>query len=346
MNEKRTILIVDDEEPIRRLLGEMLKMRGYNCVLAASPAEARDCLKRDHFDLILSDVNMPGESGIDFIRHALTEYKDTAVVMVTAMDDPELAETALVNGAYGYIIKPFKYSEIMINVANAFRRRELEIANRTYRQKLEQRVTKGTEELKNSMERLQKTLEGIIHAMAQTLEARDPYTAGHQRRVADLACAIAEEMGFSKDQIEGIRMAGLIHDLGKISVPAEILSKPGKITDYEFGIIKSHPQIGFDILKEIEFPWPIAQMVLQHHEKINGSGYPLGLSNGMILEEARILAVTDVVEAMSSHRPYRPALGTDKALEEISNDKNILYDPDVVEASLGLFRSKRFHFQS
>lgn len=200
------------------------------------------------------------------------------------------------------------------------------------------------EERKRAKQKLQKTLEKTIHALASAIEMRDPYTAGHQKRVTKLACAIAKEMGLSKEQIEGIRMAGLIHDIGKISIPFEILTKPGKLNDLECSLIKTHPQAGYNILKGIEFPWPVAQIVLQHHEMMDGSGYPQGLCGKGILLEARILAVADVVEAMSSHRPYRPAYGVDKALEEISKNKGILYDPEVVNACLRLFNQKGFKF--
>jgi len=199
-------------------------------------------------------------------------------------------------------------------------------------------------ELKESWENLHQALEGTIQAMALTIEIRDPYTAGHQRRVSKLSCAIARDLGMSEDQIEGIRVAGDIHDIGKIYVPAEILSKPGQITAIEYGIIKTHPQVGYDILKTIKFPWPVALIVLQHHERIDGSGYPVGLSGNEILKEARILTVADIVEAMSSHRPYRPAQGIGKALEEIIQNKGICYDTDVVEACVKLFQEKNFRF--
>jgi putative nucleotidyltransferase with HDIG domain len=175
---------------------------------------------------------------------------------------------------------------------------------------------------------------------------KDPYTAGHQRGVAQLACAIAKEMGLPEEQIEGIRMAGLIHDIGKITIPAEILSRLGPLNDLEYGIIKTHSQAGYNILNgTIEFPWPVAQIVLQHHERMDGSGYPQGLSGEEILLEARILAVADVVEAMASNRPYRSARGIDKALKEISRNKGILYDPEVVDACLKLFTEKGFKFE-
>ncbi|MGB8952167.1 MAG: HD domain-containing phosphohydrolase [Candidatus Aminicenantales bacterium] len=204
---------------------------------------------------------------------------------------------------------------------------------------------KAEEQLKQSFEKLHKALAGTIQAIALTIEMRDPYTAGHQRRVSRLCAAISREMGLSEDAIEGIRMAGEIHDIGKIYVPSEILSKPGQITEIEYSIIKTHPQVGYDILKTVEFPWPIAQIVYQHHERLNGSGYPLKLKGEKILLEARIMSVADVVEAMSSHRPYRPSHGIDKALEEIIINRSTLYDPKVVDICVHLFKEKKFSFE-
>lgn len=198
--------------------------------------------------------------------------------------------------------------------------------------------------LNESYDRLNRALEGIIRAMATTVEMRDPYTAGHQRRVSKLACAIARTIGLPDTQIEGIRMAGEIHDIGKIGVPAEILSKPGKLTDIEFTIIKTHSQVGYDILKNIEFPWPIADIVFQHHERLDGSGYPAHLKGSAILPEANIIIVADVVEAMSSHRPYRPSYGIDKAITEITQNKGVLYDATVVDHCVRLIRETNFSF--
>lgn len=197
-------------------------------------------------------------------------------------------------------------------------------------------------ERKQNIARLRKTLGGAVQAIASLVETRDPYTAGHQRRVADLARAIATEMGLSGDQIDGIRIAGTIHDLGKISVPSEILTIPRKLTALEYSLIKNHPQSGYEILKDIEFPWPIARMIVEHHERINGSGYPNGLPGEDLLIESKILSVADVVEAMATHRPYRPALGIDAALSEITANRGILYDPEVVDACLRLFRDKGY----
>lgn len=201
------------------------------------------------------------------------------------------------------------------------------------------------DELKRSFEQQKIAMEGTVRAIAYTIETRDPYTAGHQRRVTKLACTIGEEMGLSKDRIEGLRMSGELHDIGKIHVPAEILSKPGQISEAEYTIIKTHSQVGHDILKTIEFPWPVAKIVLQHHERINGSGYPLGLTGKDILLEAKILAVADVIEAMATHRPYRPALSIEDALKEISKNKGKLYDAKVVDACLKVFKEKKFEFE-
>ncbi len=198
--------------------------------------------------------------------------------------------------------------------------------------------------LQRSLNKLERILEETVDALASAVETRDPYTAGHQRRVANLAFAITKEMGLSKEQINGIHMAAIIHDIGKIHVPAEILSKTTQLTNAEFDIVRTHSQVGYDILKSIEFPWPVADIVHQHHERMNGSGYPQGLKKGDILLGAGILAVADVVEAMSSYRPYRPACGLDVTLEEISKNKGIFYDPQVVDVCLKLFKKKNFKF--
>ncbi len=191
---------------------------------------------------------------------------------------------------------------------------------------------------KMGMEQIRMALEATVQAIAVTVEARDPYTAGHQRRVSDLARAVAVELGLPAERIDGLQMAARLHDLGKISVPAEILSKPSRLTELEFNLMKMHPQAGYDILKDIEFPWPIARMVLEHHERVDGSGYPNGLTGETLMLESRVLAVADVVESMASHRPYRPAIGLDKALEEIVRHRGVLYDTEAVDACLAVFR--------
>jgi len=207
------------------------------------------------------------------------------------------------------------------------------------------RRKKDAEALEESFHKLQRLLEETVNGLVSAMEKRDPYTAGHQRRVAVLASAIAEEMNLSKDLTDGIRIAAIVHDIGKIYVPAEILSKPGELTEAEMNLIKTHPAAGYEILSTIEFPWPVADIVLQHQERIDGEGYPKGLKGDEIMLEARILSVADVVEAIASHRPYRPALGEDIALDEIITKKGVLYDTQVVEACVKLFKEKKFKFK-
>ncbi len=205
-------------------------------------------------------------------------------------------------------------------------------------------LNQAKKELQKSIHDLKKTFEGTVLALMSAVEMRDPYTAGHQIGVAKLACAIARELGLDENQIEGLRIAGLLHDTGKLNIPSEILTKPGGLTDIEYMLMQTHPQLGFEILRTINFPWPIAQMVLQHHEKMDGSGYPQKLKRNKIILEAKIITVADVVEPMSSHRPYRPALGIEAALAEIKKGKGKLYDPKVVVACLKLFKEKGFTF--
>ena len=216
-------------------------------------------------------------------------------------------------------------------------------------QKLFQTIYSDITERENSAEKIQETLGrlnkailGVIQVLSATTEKRDPYTAGHQRRVADLAWAIGQEMGLRVARLEGLRLAGTIHDIGKIAIPAEILSKPTRMTEIEYSLIQCHSQVGYDILQNIDFSWPIGEMILQHHERMDGSGYPNRLKGDEILLESRILAVSDVVEAMASHRPYRPALGIEAALKEVEAGKGALYDPAVVAAGLKLFREKGY----
>lgn len=200
-------------------------------------------------------------------------------------------------------------------------------------------------QLKSNYDMLQRIIRGTIESIVKIVETRDPYTNGHQQRVALLACAIAEDMRLGQEQIDAIQMSSVVHDIGKINVPSEILSSPRKLTDLEYFILKNHPQVAYDILKSIEFPWPVADIVYQHHERYDGTGYPRGLKGNEIYLEARIISVADVIEAMAYHRPYRPSLSIENALEEIQQQSGVLYDPDVVAACLRLFREKNFSFE-
>ncbi len=207
------------------------------------------------------------------------------------------------------------------------------------------RRIKVEEKLRRNYEKLQRILDGTVNALALVVEKRDPYTAGHQRRVACLCCAIAREMGIADEQVECIRVAAFLHDIGKLHVPAEILNKPGQLSEVEMKIVKTHPQVGYEILAEVEFSCPISRIVLQHHERMKGYGYPHGLTGDDICLEGKILGVADVVEAMVSHRPYRPARSIDEALEEITQNAGTLYDPEIASICVKLFREKKFQFE-
>jgi putative nucleotidyltransferase with HDIG domain len=375
------ILVVDDEPAILSLYQETLQLESnpnhFDLTLCSQAEEALDAFRTaveegKPFAVTFLDLRMPpGPDGIwlaERIR-ALDPY--TEIVLVTGYSDTsttpdKIASRVPPTDKLLYLQKPFHNLEIQHFAASLSTKWLGEIELRKIRNDLEGRIEQRTIELiklneqlkqdiarresaeaevQSTLNKLRSAMGGVVQAMALTVERRDPYTAGHQRRVSDLARGVAAEMALSAHQIDGIRMAGLIHDLGKICVPVEILSKPGQLSEIEHTLIKDHPQVGYEILKEIEFPWPVAQIVLQHHERIDGSGYPAGLCGEDILVEARTLAVADVVEAMASHRPYRPTLGRDMALEEISQNKGVLYDPDVVDACMKLLQEKDFQFR-
>lgn len=265
----------------------------------------------------------------------------------------EKSKERLINTKYEYKFNCGEFSEFEIKQKTGQRRIiEMHVVETEWEQKPVYLATlrditfrkKIEDELKKSNIKLQKLMEETVNGLVSAMEMRDPYTAGHQKRVAELATKIAGEMGLDKDQVNGIRIASLIHDIGKIHVPSEILSKPGKLTDVEFAIVKSHSKAGYEILKTIEFPWPVAETVLQHHEKLDGSSYPNGLTVDDIIIEAKILCVADVIEAMSTHRPYRPALSIEKALDEIIKNKGIKYDEAAVEACVKIIREQNFSF--
>ena len=307
------ILIVDDEAPIRRIVSRIVAKSGYVCFFASCGNEALKILENESIDAVITDIAMPGMDGIELTKQIKQRY-DADVIMMTGYIKDLAYGDAIANGASDFLQKPFDTEEFKIRLQRVLRER------------------RTSKKLNESLKDMKAILDGVIHSLSSTVEARDPYTSGHQRRVTTIAAAIGRDMQLPEDQMGAIRMAGLIHDLGKIAIPAEILSKPCRLSQTEFNLIKIHPQVGYDIVKDISFPVPIAEIVYQHHERLNGQGYPRGLKGDDILKESRIIAVADVVEAMSSHRPYRPALGMDKALEEINKNKGIIYDADVVDA--------------
>lgn len=329
------IMVVEDDELIRDMIYQNIEMEGYRCTIAGSGEEALKILddEDENVDVIITDIRMPGLSGIELTAKVKESY-DSDIIVMTGFAEDFTYEKVIESGASDFFQKPINPKELMLRLKRVLKERTL-----LFERKI------ADEELKKSFEKLRKAQEQTVVALASASEIRDPYTSGHQQRVTKLACSIAENMDLAEKIREGLRIAGLLHDIGKISVPAEILSKPGKITKDEFNIIKQHCRVGYEILKEIEFPWPVAEIVLQHHERMDGSGYPLELQGEEILLEARILAVADVIEAMSSHRPYRPGLGIDKALDFIVVNRGILFDAEVVDVCWDIVSKGQFKFE-
>ncbi|MEW6263734.1 MAG: HD domain-containing phosphohydrolase [Thermodesulfobacteriota bacterium] len=323
------VLYVDDEIEMLKSLQRRLRDR-FAMDVASSGEEGLELIStQGPYAVIVSDYSMPVMDGIEFLSRVKALDQETIRIMLTGYADIDTAIKAVNEGqVFRFLTKPCPTETIARAITEGLNYQQLIRAEREL----------------HGLKKWRHSLEKIIQAFIRLVEARDPYTSGHQEKVARLSQAIAERLGLESEQVEAIRMAANIHDLGKVYVPAEILNRPGRLSEVEFKLICLHPQVGHDILEPIDFEQPIAEIVLQHHERLDGSGYPAGLRGEEIRLEARIIAVADVVEAMSSHRPYRPSLGLDKALDEITARKGDLYDPRVVEACWGLFREKAFSF--
>jgi putative nucleotidyltransferase with HDIG domain len=370
------ILVVDDHEESRELLEKMLRAKGYDVVAAENGADALKKLQAGTCDLIISDILMPIMDGYQFCREVKGDenFRNIPFVFYTAAyTERKDKELALSLGVERFIPKPIDRHEFLniiqglINDVSkgTLKPKKVSLGDKEddllryserlvekYERKmaaLEQEIRerkRAEEAITRDHERLRQAFEGTIRAVAKAVEARDLYIAGHQRRVAKLACAIAHEIGLNTEQLEGINLGATIHDIGKIHLPAEILGKPALLEDTEYELIKGHPEVGYKILKDIDFPWPIAEIAHQHHEHLDGSGYPQGLVGDAIILEARIVAVADVVEAMACHRPYRPGLGIDAALAELEKHKGKYYDPKIVDACQHLLEEKKFSFET
>lgn len=336
----KRVLIVDDEEPIRRLLGFMLQTHGYVTVLAADAREARQHLSDQPFALVLCDVNMPGESGMDLVRTILTTYPHTAAIMVTGLDSSVLANAALEMGAFGYIIKPFEANEVMIDVANAFRRRRLEMENRFHRENLEDVVRTRTMALQQALEWLERSekelrlsREETIQRLAIAAEYRDSATAQHIQRMSHYCELLARRYGLSNERCDLIRTASPMHDIGKIGTPDHVLLKPGKFTQEEFNVISQHAEIGYRILggSDAEILKVAASIAWTHHERWDGNGYPRRLKGEAIPVEGRIAAIADAFDALTTARVYKPAFALDHAVELMSKHRGEHFDPELLD---------------
>ncbi len=360
-NKETKILVVDDDENLRDAIEAFFLDLEYDVYTAENGVEGIDIFRKEKPDIILSDLRMPQVDGFGVIDIVKSESEKTPIIVISGIGIMEEALDAIKRGAWDYIMKPiYDMGALDHAVKKSLERARLIRENEMYQLHLEEMVEARTAELKKeinirekaesdlvlSMNKLRQTTDSVVEAIVMAVEIRDRYTAGHQKRVAGLAEAIAREMGIDQDIIDGISVASKIHDLGKLAVPTEILTKPVLLTDTEFDIIKTHVQHGYDILKNVEFSWPVAEIVYQHHERIDGSGYPRGLHGDEILLEAKILSVSDVVEAMASHRPYRPSLGMDFALEELDINNGKLYDHVVADTCLYLLRSGKYELET
>ncbi len=330
MNSQVTILIVDDEEAIRRLLRYKLSAEGYQCHEAGNAEQALQQLRSRAVDLMILDVKMPGKSGIEVLPEIRSSYPDTAVIMATVITDASLAVQCMKQGAYDYFAKPFNLDEVSLGVGRALERIRLERENRDYQHNLEQKVEEQARHIRQSFF-------NAITALVYALEAKDPYTSGHSQRVTTMSLEMARRMALSGEDVENIRLAGLIHDIGKIGVREAVLGKKNTLTEPEFEHIRYHCQLGEHILMPIMGDYrEILRIVRHHHERFDGTGYPDGLAGNDIPLGARILAIADSYDAMTSERPYRQSLSPGVALAEIERCAGTQFDPGLAALFLRL----------
>ena len=338
--DNRLILVVDDEEPIRRLLAYLLQSHGYTVESAADAREARQKLATQPYALMLCDVNMPGESGMDLVRHTLIAHPHTAAIMVTGLDSSVLANAALDVGAFGYIVKPFESNEVLIDVANALRRRRLELENRYHRENLEDIVRTRTLALQQALEWLERTekelrlsREETIQRLAIAAEFRDNATAQHVQRMSHYCELLASKAGLSPERCDLIRTASTMHDIGKIGTPDHVLLKPGKFTEEEFGVIAQHAEIGYRILSgsDAELLKVAAMIAYTHHERFDGTGYPRRLKGETIPIEGRIAAIADAFDALTTQRVYKPAFELGHAIDLMRKHRSAHFDPELLD---------------
>src|SRR5882724_7737587 len=325
------ILIVDDEAPIRALLGEHLQLVGYRVSLAANGVGALELLAGAEFDLVLTDVRMPGMNGLELLAEVVRKHPGVGVLMLTACEDLTLAVNAMRIGALDYILKPFRLNEITNSVHEALQRRRNQLEQTQRMQLLEETVNERTVELRRMLDRLHDASEITLEALVAALDAREHETQAHSKRVSEYTLFLAREMGVDAGQLDVIRRGAMLHDIGKIGISDMILLKPGKLTDEEWVVMQKHPQIGYWILDGIEALKPASDIVLAHHEKYDGAGYPRKLHGDEIPLGARIFSVADCLDVMTSDRPYRKALTYEEARTEITQYSGTQFDPEVVK---------------
>jgi putative two-component system response regulator len=334
------VLVVDDDARIRSILAAMLDRHGYTHALAENAIQARKALQEAKFELMLCDMHMPGETGLELISDVLRFYPDIAAVMVTGAEDPRLAEMAIQLGAYGYMTKPFRVNELLIQVANALHRRRLELENREHRARLEQSLEHGTLQLEDAVRQLERSeadlrayQEETIRRLSSAAELRDLETGKHIDRMSRYCALLADKIGLDRQHVDLIRVASPMHDVGKIAIPDSILLKPGLLTREEREVMKRHTVIGYQILcgSQAELLRLAAELAWTHHERFDGSGYPRGLHGEAIPLEGRIAAVADVFDALTTDRVYRRAIPVEEAIALMQAERGKHFDPAVLD---------------
>jgi len=330
------ILVVDDEETIREVVSTLLAARGYRCAAVANGREALARLRAEAYELILSDVVMPEMDGLKLLEQVRQRYPDTPVIMVTALHDISTALDALRRGAYDYILKPFEKDELYLSVQRALEHRQLLLENRNYQRNLEQLVAERTAQLTEALKELETSYDYTLEALGGALDLKDAETEGHCQRVTAFTISIAQAMGVDPHALRHIARGAFLHDIGKMGIPDEILRKPGPLTEEEQAVMRRHCEIGHAVLQRVPFLREAAEIVLASHERYDGLGYPRGLRGDEIPLGARIFAVADTLDAMTSDRPYRKALSLAAAKEEIRTHAGTQFDPRVVQVFLSL----------
>ena len=330
------VLVVDDELPVRKMLTTLLSQAGVPCSAAANAREALTMLEKTSFQAVISDVRMGADSGFDLLREVRARFPGLAFLMATGLDDVRVGVQAMKLGADDYLLKPFDIEVVLASLQRALERKHLEREVENYRRHLEEMVSQRTQQLQAAMTELEHSHSATLEALGGAIDLRDGPTAGHSRRVLLYSIKIAEAIGGMEDQLKTLGMGAWLHDIGKLAIPDSILLKPAALDEQERQIMEHHVQLGYDLVKGIPFLADAAEIILAHHERHNGSGYPRGLHGKDIPISARIFAVADSFDAMTSHRPYRSALPAQTARRVIAAGRGELFDPEIVDAFFAL----------
>jgi putative nucleotidyltransferase with HDIG domain len=330
------VLAVDDEPAACKLLSVILGPPAFHCTTAHSGDEAFSCLQRQRFDVVISDLRMPGMSGMEFLAKVRRAYPHVAFLVSTGVDDLDVGVEAMRGGADDYLVKPLQETAVVASLQRAVHKRQLEQQVESYRQHLEDMVADRTSQLREVLQQVERSYENTLQALGAAIDLRDSATAGHSQRVCRYSVEIARAMHWSKTQLAVLARGAYLHDIGKLGIPDGILLKPGPLTPDERKLMQRHSKVGFDLVKDIAFLADAAEIVLAHHERYDGSGYPQGLKADEILLSARVFAVADTLDAITSDRPYRRASSFESAREAIRVESGRLFDPEVVRVFLGI----------